>query len=62
MTIDIAKCPGLSDNGDPCPQRESCWRWVAPADRRWQSWAAFSWDGGCTAYWWTPAKREAETP
>lgn len=32
------------------------------ADDMWQSWAAFSWDDGCTAYWWTPAKREAETP
>lgn len=59
---DIAKCAGLQVNGEPCPQRESCWRWVAPVDKRWQSWSGFSFDGekgGCSAFWWTPARREA---
>ena len=55
---DIAKCAGLSANGDPCPQRESCWRWVAPANASYQSYAAFAWDEDCAAYWWTPARRE----
>lgn len=56
---DIAKCPGLSADGCPCPQRETCLRWTMPADRRWQSWAAFSYEGGCSAYLQTSVRREA---
>lgn len=47
---DISKCAGLAVDGTPCPMRESCWRFVAPPDPHWQSWAAFSLDGECMAY------------
>lgn len=40
---DIAKCAGLSANGDPCPQRESCWRYLAPDAGDQQGWCDIKW-------------------
>lgn len=59
---DIAKCAGLCTNRMPCPKRESCLRWVAHADRRWQLWAPFAYDtakgdAGCDAYEATTQRR-----
>ena len=33
---DITKC-----DGEGCPLRSSCWRFLAPADPQWQSWFAY---------------------
>jgi hypothetical protein len=43
-----AKC----GNGESCPRRETCVRWIAPASGQYQVWAAFYVAGAeCDAYW-----------
>jgi hypothetical protein len=37
---DITKCPGRGENGEECPLRDKCWRYLAPADPYAQSWTA----------------------
>ena len=59
---DIAKCAGLCTNRLPCPKRESCLRWVLPADCLSQSWAPFAYDtakgeGGWGGYMPTTQRR-----
>ena len=58
----IAKCAGLCTSRLPCPKRESCLRWVAPADSLWQSWEPFAYDAskgdrGCDDYMPTTRRR-----
>lgn len=44
---DITKC-----NGGLCPVRYNCWRYTAPSNERWQSWAMFyKPDRTCEHYW-----------
>ena len=43
---DITKC-----NNKSCPSKETCWRWLAPANKKWQSYSLFEWDDGCEFYW-----------
>lgn len=44
---DISKCEGQS-----CPVKESCWRYVCPADPLRQSYIEFEYkDGKCEGYW-----------
>jgi len=50
---DITKCRGTG-----CDQRETCWRYLAPADPLRQSWSAFdSTPKPCAHYW--PIEPEA---
>lgn len=47
---DISKCKGKG-----CPHKESCWRYLAPSDRYWQSFCEFekgiNKTGKCSDYW-----------
>jgi len=51
---DITKCYGEEPDGsNKCPVRDTCWRYLAPADRLYQSWfAGLIIDGSnCEEYW-----------
>ncbi len=53
---DITKCDGLSATDKECPLRDKCWRYLAPANEKWQSWMAAPFyielDGiSCDDYW-----------
>ena len=56
--IEISKCSGTD-----CPQRETCWRYLAPAADLVQSWLMIRWDaerGECEYY--LPLVSEREEP
>jgi len=37
---DISKCDGAG-----CPQKEKCWRYLAPTSPHWQSYIKSQWNG-----------------
>jgi hypothetical protein len=48
---DISKCTGAT-MGVICPQRKSCWRFLAPESPWRQSWIGAPFvDSGCREYW-----------
>lgn len=53
---DITKC-----NNQDCPIKDKCYRYLAKANSRWQSWHNFTYDDGCEHFWdIEPQKEEGE--
>lgn len=53
---DIAKCPGTR-----CPQKQSCYRYLAP-EEDWQEYMSPEFDGTeCEYYWPTKEKKHGKT-
>ena len=49
---DISKC-----NGHNCPIKDACYRYTAPANKRWQAYGSFSYDKKnqtCESFWGDP--------
>lgn len=38
LMADISKCSGVLKNGDKCPWADTCYRFLAPISKVWQSW------------------------
>ena len=50
---DITKCQGFKDTGEPCPKKETCYRYKATSNPHWQAWfVASPWfNNQCEMYW-----------